>query len=218
MPIKAILFDHDGTLVDSEPTHFELWKQILTRYGVDLSEQHYREHYAGVPALGNAQDMVSRFSLNEAPEHLARQKAQATSEFLSRRAFSLMPGARGLIEYFHRLGMRMAIVTGSGREVVAATAQGHGLQPFLETLISSDDVQRNKPHPDGYLLALRRLDLGPDECIAVEDTEHGLAAAAAAGIPCLAIPNIMSVHHDFSLAVDTLGELSDIKCWLERTG
>lgn len=216
MPIKAVLFDHDGTLVDSEPVHFKLWQQVLVRYGAELSERHYRDYYAGVPTPANALDMVSRFGIDRAPEQLAQEKLQATGDYLAHSAFPLMPAVPETLNRCRHLGLRLAIVTGSGRRVVDATIRNHGLQPLFETSVSSDDVSRNKPHPDGYQLAMRRLDLAAHECIAVEDTEHGLAAAAAAGIRCLAVPNDMSAHHDFSLATATCCGLGDLMLWLEQ--
>ena len=159
--------------------------------------------------------MIARFSLAEEPALLARKKAVATREFLDHSAFPLMPGVLEVMRHFHALGLHQAIVTGSGHAVVAATARSHGLESMLATTVSSDDVERNKPHPDGYLLAMQRLGLAADQCIAVEDTEHGLAAAVGAGITCLAVPNDMSRHQDFSRAAARFGRLADIAEWVE---
>lgn len=216
LPIKAILFDHDGTLVDSEPAHFRIWRQVLSGYGVDLSERQYAEHYAGVPTRANALDAISRFSLAETAEALVRQKARVMGEFLSREAFPPMPGALQIVRRFHALGLRLAIVTGSDSEVAMATTRTYALQPLFETVVAGDHVQRNKPHPDGYLLAIQRLNVTADECLAIEDTEHGLKAAVAAGIPCLAVPNAMSRHHDFSAAAGTFGGLAEVERWIEE--
>ncbi|WP_346836799.1 HAD family phosphatase [Microbulbifer sp. SAOS-129_SWC] len=214
MTIKAILFDHDGTLVDSEPAHFSIWQKVLAPYGVDLSEAIYREYCAGLPAPDNARDLISRYAIEAQPEQLVRDKIAATRRFLESAAFPLMPGALEVVQHCHSLGLRLAIVTGSGRAVVEATARSHGWQPLFETLISADDVARNKPHPDGYQLALQRLGLEPGHCIAIEDTEHGLAAADAAGVPCLAVPNEMSREHDFSRATGRFDSLADAAHWV----
>lgn len=214
MPIKAILFDHDGTLVDSEPAHFEIWRTVLARYNTELSERQYRDIYAGVPARANALDMIARFSIAETPERLVEQKVVETREYLSRTAFPIMPDAREVTGHFHSQGLRMAIVTGSSQAVVAATTRTHQLAPYFETVVASDDVERNKPHPDGYLLAMQRLGVQADECLAIEDTEHGLMAAADAGIPCLVVPNAMSMHHDFSRATASFGGLAEVRGWV----
>ncbi|SHE80088.1 haloacid dehalogenase superfamily, subfamily IA, variant 3 with third motif having DD or ED [Microbulbifer donghaiensis] len=216
MQIKAILFDHDGTLVDSDPAHFRIWRQVLAKHGVDLSEQQYIDHYAGLPTRANAQDMIARFAIRCTVEVLTREKTIATDDYLTRSAFPPMPDALETVRHFHALGLRLAIVTGSGREVVAATTRTYRLQPLFDTLVSSDNVERNKPHPDGYLLATQRLRLSPQECLAIEDTEHGLKAAAAAGIPCLAVPNAMSRNHDFSRAEGIFAGLAELHGWVEE--
>lgn len=204
MPIRAVLFDHDGTLVDSEPIHLALWNVVLERYGVKLAEAQYRNLYAGVPTSANAADLVTRFGLAATPESLAREKNAATADHLSRSAFPLMPHVRPTLEGLAGLGLKLAVVTGAGADGVAATLRGHGLEALFSVTVSGDDVQRSKPAPDCYQLALARMGLQPQDCIAVEDTAHGLQAAADAGIACLALPTAMTRHHDFGRAAAVL--------------
>ena len=207
MPIRAVLFDHDGTLVDSEPIHLALWNTVLERHGVKLTEAQYRSRYAGVPTSANAVDLVARFGLAATPESLAREKNAATAQHLSRSAFPLMPQVKPTLEALAGLGLKLAVVTGAGADGVAATVRGHGLASLFSVTVSGDDVRRSKPAPDAYLLALARLGLEAHECIAVEDTEHGLQAAADAAIPCLALPTAMTRHHDFTRAAAVLDGL-----------
>ena len=214
MRISAVLFDHDGTLVDSEPTHFQIWQKVLAPYGVALSEKQYKDYYAGVPTAANAVDMVSRFAINEVPATLADAKNSATRTFLSRSAFSLMPGVKEVLSLLRSDGLRLAVVTGAGRNGVEATLRAHSLHDFFETVVSGDDVRQSKPAPDCYLLAIERLGLSPSECIAIEDTEHGVNAATSAGITCLAVPTAMSEHHSFAKAAAVLSELSASVPWV----
>ncbi len=83
--IKAILFDFDGTLVDSEPLHFQMWRQLLVKYGVELTEQQYKDHYAGVPTILNAVDMISRFKLAIPAQSLAIAKKELTRSIIGAR-------------------------------------------------------------------------------------------------------------------------------------
>jgi HAD superfamily hydrolase (TIGR01509 family) len=216
LPIRAVLFDHDGTLVDSEPAHFRMWQEVLAPYGVALSEKQYRDNYAGVPTAANAVDMVSRFAINEVPATLTDAKNSAVRAFLARTAFPLMPGVREVLQQFRSGGLRLAVVTGAGGNGVQATLKEHSLNEFFETVVSGDDVRRNKPAPDCYLLASERLGLHPSECIAIEDTEHGVNAATSAGMACLAVPTGMSKHHDFSKASAVFGELSAAASWVRN--
>ena len=176
MPLRAILLDHDGTLVDSEPIHYLVWADVLRRYGFDLSEEQYRARYAGVPTLANAVDLVQRFGVAESPVALAEAKNAATREHLARRPFALLPGVREAIDAFAGLGLQLAVVTGASAFGVNSTLCAHGLASRFAAVVSGDDVRHSKPAPDCYLLALERLGVRAGECVAIEDTEPGVAA------------------------------------------
>jgi len=184
-------------------------------YGVTLSEKQYKDYYAGVPTAANAVDMVSRFSINEVSATLADAKNAATRTFLSRTAFPLMPWVKEVLPLFHGGGLQLAIVTGAGSNGVQATLRAHSLHEFFETVVSGDDVRQSKPAPDCYLLAIERLGLPASDCIAIEDTEHGVNAATSAGVACLAIPTDMSKHHSFSRATAVFGELRAAASWIQ---
>ena len=214
--LKAILFDHDGTLVNSEPVHYQMWTSVLGRYGTSLTEQMYKDWYAGVPTKKNAQDMVHRFHLPNSAQQLAEEKNALTRAYLQENAFPLMPGARSAIEAFHRAGFSMAVVTGAGSDSVIATLTKNQLADYFVTVVSGDQVVHSKPAPDCYLLALERLGLAASDCLAVEDTQHGLQAARAAGLDCVAIPTEMSIHHNFDGAMSKLNNLSELVTYVER--
>jgi len=189
MSIQAVLFDRDGTLVNSEPVHLELWNSVLRRYGFQLSDQQYKDLYAGVPTPANASDLVRRFGL---------------------------PTVAQTISSFHRLGLKLGVVTGASANGVRVTLRANEFEPLFSLTVSGDDVLNSKPEPDCYLLALERLSLKPEDCVAIEDTEHGLRAAAMAGIKCLVIPTEMSRHHDFSLASAVLPNMNAACDYIQR--
>lgn len=192
-----------------------MWAEVLNPYGIPLSEEQYKHHYAGVPTTANAVDIVKRFNLQVSSSVLADAKNAATHIFLSQRAFPLMPGARESIEFFRSLGFHLAIVTGAGRYGVNATLRAYALHDCFATVVSGDDVRNSKPAPDCYLLAMQRLGVSPIECVAIEDTEHGVAAASSAGIACLAVPNSMSERHNFNCATGTFRNLCEVTQWIK---
>lgn len=212
--LQALLFDHDGTLVDSEPLHHQFWVQALQPLGVHLSEEEYRLHDAGLPTSTNAVKMVARYQLDLDPAALAAAKHQAEADFLAKHAFPLMPGALEVLHSCQALGLRLALVTGSGRAGIAATLRVYGLESLFSAVVTREDVTHSKPAPDPYLLALQRLQLSAAQTLALEDTEHGVAAATAAGIRCVAIPNAMSQHHNFALAHSVQPSLNAAWAWL----
>lgn len=217
MELKAVLFDHDGTLVDSEGVHYQLWLEILRPYGVSISAEDYMQLYSGLPTLDNAIDLVERFQLTVTVETLVAKKLAIAQDYLQQTAFPLMQGARAILDYFQQQPLiQQAIVTGAGAQIVNATVGSHGLADYFATIVSYDDVERSKPAPDCYLLAAQRLNLDPLACIALEDTEHGVAAAVAAGIDCIAIPNAHSQRHDFSQAIAVLPDLKAAQAWISQ--
>ena len=214
--LEAVLFDHDGTLVDSEIAHFRMWVEVLAPFGVALTEDQYHAHYAGIPTLANATDMVARFGLAVGAAELADAKVEATRAFLAREPFPLMPGARETIADLARRGLRLAVVTGAGRHGVDTSLRLHGLTAAFECVVSGDDVRRSKPAPDCYLLALRQMGIAPQAGVAIEDTGHGAAAAMGAGLACLAVPTPMSRRHDFAGASGVFASLHEAGDWVRR--
>ena len=215
MPLRAVLFDHDGTLVNSEPIHLELWNAVLRKYRIELSEAEYTRHYAGVPTPANAAALVERYGIPADPPALALEKNLATERHLSSTAFPLMPGVRAAVAGLADLGLRLAIVTGANANGVRATVRAYRFEALFSVVVSGDDVRHSKPAPDCYLLALARLGLRADECLAVEDTEHGLRAASLAGVGCLAVPTEMSRHHDFSLAAGIFADMAAARAHIQ---
>ncbi|MDR7305589.1 HAD family phosphatase [Rhodoferax saidenbachensis] len=213
MRFKAVLFDHDGTLVESEGQHFALWNQVLAPYGFALTLAQYKDFYAGVPTDANAADLVERFGVKEVPEVLARLKNESAQAYLQAHAFPLMPGVRESVARLQAADLRLGVVTGARGYAIDATLRSHDLAPAFETVVSADDVVHSKPAPDCYLLALQRMGLPAQAVVAFEDTEHGVAAAVAAGLACVAIPTEMSATHDFSAATVTLPCMQDAVRW-----
>lgn len=197
---KAILFDHDGTLIDSESTHFALWNQALKPYGVAVDEAFYNEVMAGIPVPQNAEDVIAHFNLDVPPTQLAAEKQAITADFLAKQAFPLMPGAKEVLHACYDAGVTLAIVTGGTGLSVKKTVSTYGFEGMFSTVVAVEDVAHSKPAPDCYLKALSQLGLSANETMAVEDTEHGLKAAVAAGLACVALPTPLSIHHDFSTA------------------
>ncbi|UYO75171.1 HAD family phosphatase [Halomonas qinghailakensis] len=209
MQLRAVLFDHDGTLVNSEPIHYRMWAQVLQRYGFTLTEQEYKARYAGVPTPTNAIDLVQRLGIDDSPKQLAEAKNAATREYLDRQAFPLMPGVQEAISCFHSAGLKLAVVTGASANGVQTTLRVNEFKDYFSAVVSGDDVRASKPAPDCYLLALQQLGVSAAECLAIEDTQHGLEAAFRAGIDCVALPTEMSKHQDFNLAVAVLGGMPE---------
>lgn len=211
----ALLLDHDGTLVDSESAHHLLWNRVLAPYGVQISAQDYERDYAGLPALENGAQSVQRFGLDASPQALAQAKFAATRAYLHDQAFPLMPGVAQALERW-RGRYRLGVVTGARSFAVQNSLDKHGLAADFECVVSADDVERTKPDPACYRLALQRMGLQPHQAIAIEDTAHGVDAAVGAGLRCIAIPTPLSSGHDFGQAIAVLPAMAAAVDWLAQ--
>lgn len=215
MTIKAILFDHDGTLVNSEFTHFYIWQQVLRSYGVNFTEEQYKADHSGIPTPKNAEIFIDRFNLSDSAVSLIAQKEAGTREYLLRNQYPLMPLVIDVIKLIENYHLKMAVVTGAGGESARCTLKSYDLEKYFVCVVSGDDVLHSKPAGDVYLHAVEKLKLLPSQCIALEDTATGVKSAHAAGIICCAIPNVFSNHHDFTLANFIASDISEAFRWIE---
>ena len=217
MTIKAILFDHDGTIVDSEQAHFEMWRDVLLRYDVELTLDEYTRQYAGIPTISNATTIIENHSIGAKSSELVMAKAEATNQYLSEQAFPLMDGALDSIRYFYEQGFKIGIVTGAGGESVDVTLESHGLHKYVSVVVSGDDVTNSKPAPDCYLLAAEKLGFSPSECLAVEDTYNGSIAAISADIKCVGVSISSSVRDLFTGTIYECSNLNIATQWISES-
>lgn len=215
MSLQAILFDHDGTLVDSESTHLRLWREVVAPHGIHISDEIYWHQMLGVPLERNATDIIRLYGLDVPADDLIAAKLAANATFLQQTCFPQMPGADRVVRDL-AARLRLALVSGSQRNCVEASLRGHAWEPLFEQVVTGDDVPRNKPHPDGYLQALAALGLDAADCIAVEDTEVGVRAARDAGLRVIAIRSPLAGSHDFSYATAVVDGLDRAHAWLSE--
>jgi HAD superfamily hydrolase (TIGR01509 family) len=184
-PIHAVIFDHDGTLVDSEPVHLMCWREVLKPHSAELSTEDYSLNLSGMPSSYSAAWLADKFNLDIPPDALLSEKQKLLRDFLTREPFPLMPEVESLLRYLNRLGVPLAVATGASRDEVASSLEKHRLESYFSAVVSKDDVLRNKPAPDVYHLAAQKLGIGSELCIAIEDSDNGEKAARAAGMRCL---------------------------------
>lgn len=183
--IKAIIFDHDGTLVDSEPMHLQAWGAVLEALGHHLTLTEYQQNLSGKPTLVTAQWLQKRFDLDIPHADLFQRKREILRAMLNNRAFPLMPGAINLLQQLQSAGVPLAVASGAIGDEVHHSLHYHALKPFFTGVATGSDVDRNKPFPDVYQLAAERLGVPAHQCCAVEDSDSGQQSALSAGMPCL---------------------------------
>ncbi len=198
--IKGIIFDHDGTLVNTEHMHYECWCEVLEDYGVNFPFSSYVQDFNGVPTLKNAEMLIDMHKLDISAEALCETKLKLATQRFSESPCPLMPYAEKTVHDSYKAGYTLAIATGAGKKEIAQTLTAYPLEHFFSAIATRDDVASAKPAPDVYLEAVKRLELSPSECVALEDTRAGIQSAKDAGLYCIAVLNEFSEGQDLSLA------------------
>ena len=185
MPARALLLDFDGVIADTENHHIAAWQRTLCALG-----WHVPDEVAARSAEIDDRDFLRELFASQQIEGGDIEgwvrKKQALTVSLLRDAPRIYPGVHELVGRLHDR-MRLAVVTGTWRQNVEAVLAASGLAGAFELIVSKEDVNRVKPDPEAYLLALRRLECSGSQAVAIEDSPSGLAAATAAGIPCIAL-------------------------------
>ncbi|MCX4529367.1 MULTISPECIES: HAD family phosphatase [unclassified Streptomyces] len=191
----SVIFDLDGTLVDSEPNYYESGRRTLERHGVpDFTwEEHSR--FIGIGTLETLEVLRERYGIQVPVEQLLAEQNAAYLE-LARTRTEVFPEMRKFVERLYSEGVPMAVASGSSREAIDAVLAGTGLDALLTTVVSAEEVAHGKPAPDVFLEAARRLGSDPADCVVVEDAAPGVAAARAAGMGCLAVPYVAATSGD----------------------
>ncbi|MFF3967437.1 HAD family hydrolase [Streptomyces griseorubiginosus] len=187
----SVIFDLDGTLVDSEPNYYEAGRQLLAEHGVPEFSWADHERYVGISTRETVARWKSRYGLRASVAELLADKNRRYLE-LARAATRVYPEMRRFVELLAAEGVPTAVASGSSREAIEAILAGTGLDAYLRTVVSADEVAHGKPAPDVFLEAARRLGAAPADCVVLEDAAPGAAAAHAAGMRCVAIPYVPS--------------------------
>lgn len=205
--IKAVLFDLDGVLVDSEAFSFEASREVLAKAGIELTDDEERRAF-GRRTLDNYNEYLISRGLDLDPYELIRGKLELYKRLISGRLKPL-PGAIQLITGAIKNGYKVAVVSSSPAERVEATLREAGLHEFIGVVVSGDHVRQGKPDPEPFLYAAALLDVDPRECVVFEDAEFGVVAAKKAGMTCIALESPNTHGQDLSLADIVLNSLSD---------
>lgn len=185
---RAVIFDFDGLIADTEAAIIQSWREVFEDHGCDLPEEHW------VNTIGTYQDTFDPFEILEkrAGRPLDRRAiaaAQSQREWELALALPLLPGVLDYLEGARWLGLRIGLASSSPRFWVTNLLKQYGLSEFFEVVRTADDVRQIKPDPELYLAALSGLDVTAAQAFALEDSPPGLQAAQAAGLLAVAVPN-----------------------------
>jgi HAD superfamily hydrolase (TIGR01509 family) len=205
--LRAILWDNDGVLVDTEQLFYEANQELFRPFGLELSAQHFFDWYLA--------DNCGAWHLLEpqlTAEQMDAERSGRNVRYAARLASEHIPAIDGVAEVLAALAprLRMGVVTSSNSDHFEIIHQRLDLRRYFEFVLTHESYTHSKPSPEPYLLGLQRLGVRADEALVVEDSPRGLQAATAAGIRCIVLRNALTRHHDFPGAwrvVDTMTEV-----------
>ena len=201
--VQALVFDMDGTLVDSEKLHFDAWRGVLGEFGIHFDFKAFVA-YIGVSNEKLAQNYIDSAGLGVGVTEMVRKKQKLYLD--------MIPGIEPLPGVMESIGAfagryRLAVASSSDCVELEKILATLGIRHFFEIVVGGDLVTQKKPHPEIYTKTAGLLGLKPDQCLAFEDSESGVAAAKSAEMLAIAIPNGLSRAHDFSKADRIVGRM-----------
>lgn len=206
--VRALIFDMDGVLVDSEPLHLLAYQELFSVHSIEYTEAHNQE-FLGCKDIAMARILVERWSLPFTPEQLVQNKETILARLLKSDA-QIRSGVKKLLEEARALNIPCAVASSATLPTIQLVVDVLGIRQYFHHLSSGDEVEHGKPAPDVFLLAAKRLGVSPEHCLVIEDTANGIKAAKAAGMFCIAIPCDATRHQDHSQADMNLTSLEEV--------
>ena len=207
MSIKAIFWDNDGILVDTERFYYQANKEILATLEIEVTPRIYHQYFLaqskGMWHIA-AEQGISQNRIKE----LRTERDERYAQLLQQHRL-LIEGAEGILQTLHG-SYTMGIVTSAPKEHFELIHQSTNVLSYMDFVLAAGDYARSKPAPDPYLKALEVSAFHKDECLVVEDSERGLLAARAAGLQCVVIPHELTQYGNFSGAHAVLNSLAEL--------
>jgi beta-phosphoglucomutase len=204
--IKAILFDMDGVLIDAREWHYEALNLALSPFGLEIDRDAHLATYDGLPTRTKLEMLTRSRALPRGLHSFVNtMKQKYTVDMVGQRCHPVFQHQYALSQ-LKAAGYKLAVCSNSIRQSVQLMMQRAGLDRFLDIMLSNEDVSKSKPDPEIYLAAMSKLGLAAEECIIVEDNEHGIRAARASGAHVMVVGNPDDVTYErISTTIENVG-------------
>jgi HAD superfamily hydrolase (TIGR01509 family) len=215
-PFRAVIFDLDGILADSEPRWNEIDAKLLAEYGVTYRGEYHR-NVLGVSYRLAVEFYKKTFGLSVPTDEVMRRRGEIAADFFANR-IEAFPSTKPVLQELRQMNLHLAVATSSVSASARPFLARHGLTAFFEVVVTGEEVEHGKPHPDIYLRAAKELGIPADACLVIEDALSGIAAAKAAKMRVAAIPDTRFVDpHDYEKEADyLLRSLSEIPALIRK--
>lgn len=199
MIFKAVIFDFDGVLIDSEIVNIEAGAKAFAEFGYELTQED-RTEIVGRSSLDHTKIFQKKFNFSEETREALLKKIAEEYDLMFEGLIKLQPHVKETLEFLRGKEIISGIATTNRRHRVEMFFKKYGLENYFGFAITNEDLTRRKPDPEAYLLAKSRTGFKDDEILAIEDTEYGVTSAKDASLKCAAIPTHLTKGHNFSRA------------------
>lgn len=186
---KTVIFDLDGLLVDSEMMGYEICRHFIEQQGGTLSVKDYAEHYCGHTAVSNITRIIDKYGVTDSLDECLTKMRAIEAEYI-KRGIPLKNGARELLRYLKEHDIKTCLASSSTKGRAYTLLGQNGIDGFFDVGVFGNEVEHSKPAPDIFLKACEKSKTPAEECLVLEDSEAGIRAAHAAGIPVICVPDL----------------------------
>ena len=208
---KAVIFDMDGVIIDSEPIHSRVKMDTFAHFNLPFDEADLIHYMGRTSRVIFGETLAKHGRTDVTAADMAAYKHEHYLEVLESGAIEPVAGSVEFIKALHEAGIPMALATSSNVRAMNAVLDNFGIRRFFSSILSGGELPESKPHPAIYLISAQRLGVKPEDCMVIEDTTNGIRAAKAAGMYCVAYRNPNSGEQDLSLADEVVDDFNEIK-------
>jgi len=208
--LKAVLFDMDGVIVDTEPLHRKAYFMMFDTMGISVSEALYTS-FTGQSTLNICKKLVTHFKMDQAPEVLVKNKRKHFKHlFENDDSLTLLDGVLDLIKKYHAHGFTLVLASSASMPNIDRIFNRFDLNKYFVAKLSGADLKESKPHPEIFEKAAKAAGALPEECIVIEDSTNGIKAALGAGIFCVGYDSKHSTSQDYTQADVVISNFTEI--------
>ncbi len=215
--IKAIIFDMDGLMIDSEKISYKCYKAILNKYGYSFTLDEYIKDYPGKPLMASLEFINEKYHLNYDVQEQLEYFHQLEYDFIENEGVQLKKGLLELLHYLKENNYQTIIASSSHQERAETLLKAHHISHYFDDTVYGKEVKRGKPFPDIFLKACEKLNIQTNEALVLEDSEAGIQAAYDAGIPVICIPDLKYPQQEYIDKTEAVLEsLKDVISYIQK--